>query len=125
MRNIGKWLLLIFMAALLAGCGTAKVMAEQKGTPASSAAEAASYPAIVLYSLSWCPHCKQAKDYFAQRNIPYTNRDVEQDEEAGDILLNKYQTNTVPLIVIGNDAAVLRGFSPELFEQALESLKKK
>jgi len=36
-----------------------------------------------------------------------------------DLLLNRYGSKTVPVIVIGNDDAVLKGFDPEVFEKAL------
>ncbi len=119
-----KTTMILALIVLAATAGCAAPQAKPVNVPAPAPATRASYPKIVLYSLSWCPHCKEAKEYFAQRNIPYTNRDVEQDEEAADILLNKYQSNTVPLIVIGNDEAVLRGFTPEMFEQAIDKLKK-
>ena len=37
------------------------------------------YPKIVLFSTSWCPHCKAAKEYFTHNDIPFINRDVELD----------------------------------------------
>ncbi len=115
-------LALIVLATFVSSCSGPQKKPGDAVPPAPAAS--VTYPKIVLYSLSWCPHCKQAKEYFAAKNIPYENRDVEQDEEARDTLLNKYQSNTVPLIVIGNDEAVLKGFSPEMFEQALRNLKK-
>ncbi len=124
MRNLIRCLLFFGLLLTASNCGAMDVRNGQQAPQATSVTQASSYPKIVLYSLSWCPHCKQAKEYFAKRNIPYENRDVEQDEVARDTLLNKYQSNTVPLIVIGNDEVVLREFSPEMFEQALKNLKK-
>lgn len=87
------------------------------------AAASRKYPQIVLYSVSWCPHCKEAKDYFTKNNIPFTNRDVEVDGKAMEELTGTYSSTGVPVIVIGSgkDEIVVRGFTPELF---LESLKK-
>lgn len=124
MRNLIRCLLFFGLFLTVSNCGAMDVRNGQQAPQATAVTRASSYPKIVLYSLSWCPHCKQAKEYFAAKNIPFENRDVEQDEEARDTLLNKYQSNTVPLIVIGNDEAVLREFSPEIFEQALDKLKK-
>jgi glutaredoxin len=59
------------------------------------------------------------KSYFNEKGISYTNRDVEIDSEAMDLLVNRYQSSSVPLIVIGNDEIVLRGFEPEQFEKAI------
>jgi glutaredoxin 3 len=83
------------------------------------------YPRIVLYSTSWCPHCKAAKEYFTRNNIPFVNRDVELESDAMDLLTGKYKSQGVPVIVIGNDAQVLRGFDQARFEKALEMYRKK
>lgn len=83
------------------------------------------YPKIVLYSVSWCPHCRAAKEYFTRNNIPFINRDVELDEEARDLLTGKYKSQGVPVIVIGDDAQVIKGFDEARFEKALEKVRKK
>jgi glutaredoxin 3 len=83
------------------------------------------YPKIVLYSTSWCPHCKAAKEYLTQNNIPFINRDVELDSDAMDLLTRKYKSQGVPVIVIGDDAVILKGFDQARFEKAVEKYKKK
>jgi glutaredoxin-like YruB-family protein len=83
------------------------------------------YPRIVLYSVSWCPHCKEAKEYFTRNNIPFINKDVELDSAAMDELTKKYKSQGVPVVVIGDDKVILKGFSKERFEQALKDLKAK
>ncbi len=83
------------------------------------------YPLIVLYSVSWCPHCKAAKEYFTKNNIPFINRDVELDPAAMEALTGKYDSQGVPVIVIGNDEKVLKGFDQERFEQAVREVQKK
>jgi glutaredoxin-like YruB-family protein len=83
------------------------------------------YPRIVLYSTSWCPHCRQVKEYFASKGIPYINRDVEQESAALDDLLNRYKSQGVPVVVIGNDEKILRGFTAESFETALKEVHDK
>lgn len=122
MGNTSKCLLLIAAAVFAFGCDRAHVKVGQQDDAALSAAAAASYPRIVLYSASWCHHCQEARDYLAERNIPYINRDVEQDDDDMDALLNKYGSKTVPVIVIGNDEAVLKGFDPAVFEKALRDI---
>ena len=83
------------------------------------------YPKIVLYSTSWCPHCKAAKDYFTRNDIPFINRDVELDSDAMQLLTGKYKSQGVPVIVIGDDVQVLKGFDESRFLKALEQYKKK
>ncbi len=83
------------------------------------------YPKIVLFSTSWCPHCKAAKEYFTSKNIPFINRDVELDSDAMDALTKKYKSQGVPVIVIGNDVKILKGFDPATFEKAVKELNPK
>ena len=85
------------------------------------------YPQIVMYSVSWCPHCKEAKEYFTKNNIPFTNLDVEMDEKAMEDLQVKYESNSVPLIVIGKGESemVVKGFTPDLFQESLIKAKAK
>jgi glutaredoxin 3 len=85
----------------------------------------AGYPKIVLYSVSWCPHCKAAKEYLTENNIPFINKDVELDPEAYELLTKKYKSNGVPVLVIGDDAEVIKGFDEEGFSKVLEKYKKK
>jgi glutaredoxin 3 len=84
-----------------------------------------SYPKIVLYSTSWCPHCKEAKEYFTRNNIPFINRDVELDSDAMELLQNRYKSTGVPVIVLGNDDKVLKGFNKDVFEKAARELREK
>ncbi len=83
------------------------------------------YPKIVLYSVSWCPHCREAKEYFTSHNIPFINKDVELDTVAMDELTNKYKSQGVPVIVLGNDQKVLKGFDEQRFRKAVEEVRGK
>ena len=86
------------------------------------AEEARKYPLIVAYTVSWCPHCRAAKEYLTKNNIPFINRDVEMDPKAMEELTGKYKSQGVPVIVIGTgkDEIVLKGFRAEQFEEALK-----
>ncbi len=88
------------------------------------AAPAGKYPRIVLYSVSWCPHCKEAKEYLTSHNIPFINRDVELDNNAMKDLTEKYKSEAVPLIVIGDDGKVIKGFNRDKFEKILKEMSK-
>ena len=37
---------------------------------------------VVLYTTSWCPYCRKARDYFDQAGIPYTEYDIEKSARA-------------------------------------------
>jgi glutaredoxin 3 len=87
--------------------------------------QAKKYPRIVLYSVAWCPHCKAAKQYFTANNIPFINKDVELDDKAMKELTGKYKSQGVPIIIIGDDGKVLKGFDQEKFEKAVKELQEK
>ena len=114
-------LALIFTLSAFAMAETpAKVQGE-----AEAGAPLRQEPKIVLYSVSWCPHCREAKEYMTKNGIPFINRDVEQDQAAMTELTEKYKSGAVPVIVIGNDEKILKGFSKDSLEQALQQLREK
>jgi glutaredoxin 3 len=83
------------------------------------------YPRIVIYTTSWCPYCKATKQYLTDNNIPFINKDVELDRNDMQALTEKYKSQGVPVIVIGNDEKVLKGFTPEKFEKAVREVQEK
>jgi glutaredoxin-like YruB-family protein len=115
----------IFMVISGTTCYAADASMPQQSIINPIETETLVHPVIVLYSTSWCSHCKRTKEYFKKNNIPFINRDVELDSEAMDTLLNKYDTDAVPVIVIGNDDIILKGFKQDEFEKALTDYKLK
>lgn len=76
-------------------------------------------PKVEVYGTSWCPYCKMAKDFLRSRGIAFTEYDIEKDLDA---LRRKKEIDPdggVPTTVI--DGQVLRGFSAEAYEKALEA----
>jgi len=114
----------LVVALLLAPC-LAQAQDLQQSPIAPQATPNLKYPKIVIFSTSWCPHCKAAKEYFTRNNIPFINRDVEIDSDAMTVLTDKYKSQGVPVIVIGDDAVVLKGFDEARFQKAVEKAKKK
>lgn len=82
------------------------------------------YPRIVLYSTSWCSYCRKTMDYFKRNNIPYINKDIEKDDVANIDLSVKYKAQGVPLIVIGKDEKIIRGFDEKALDRILQSYRK-
>jgi len=109
-----------------ASCMAAEQSHQSTLDPAKAQA-AKNYPQIVLYSVTWCPHCRETKDYFTRNNIPFINRDVEVDAKAMEELTGKYNSQGVPVIVIGTgkDEVVVKGFTPELFQESLKKAQTK
>ena len=124
MRHFFTFLLvLVTLQAPLDGSCTEIIAGPQ--SPVNPAVTARrSNPKVVLYSTSWCPHCREAKEYLKKNNIAYTNRDVEDDADAMEALVEKYKSRAVPVIVIGDDEKILKGFHQDEFEKAYGEIKK-
>lgn len=87
-----------------------------RGKSSPGKAAAPGMPSITMYATSWCGHCRRAREYFASRGIAYTEVDVEASPE-GNRRFKELGGKGVPLIVAGDK--VMRGFSPDGFEQLL------
>ena len=90
------------------------IHSEVKETPRSQNEK----PEVELYVTSWCPYCKQAKQYFRSRDIPFTAYDIEKDGRAARRMAELDTRGGVPFAVINGQK--IRGFSPEAYEKALE-----
>jgi glutaredoxin len=78
---------------------------------------------VRLYTLSTCPWCRKAKQFFAQRNIPFTYIDYDlADEPTQEKILQELDAAGVtgfPFVKIGDK--VIAGYQPELYSKALKS----
>ncbi|HEY3309341.1 MAG TPA: glutaredoxin domain-containing protein [Desulfuromonadaceae bacterium] len=121
-----KIISILAMLCLTAATGLAVGPPQSKLDPAK-AKESKKYPQITAYTVSWCPHCTAAKEYLTRNNIPFINRDVEQDDKAMAELTGKYGSQSVPVIVIGTgkDEVIMKGFTPELFQESLKKARNK
>lgn len=124
MRKIITAALFLTVALAAAAGMAAEAPAAAQSKIDAKAAKHQNYPKVVLYSVAWCPHCKEAKEYFTANNIPFINKDVELDDKAMEELTKKYKSQGVPVIVIG-DKKVIKGFNPEMFEKAVKEFQKK
>lgn len=108
----------------LAGTATAADAPQQSTVKPSKKTEKSS-PAVVIYTLSTCPHCAEAKDYLTKNGIPFINREVDTDDGHMEELMKVYddmkvpeERRGVPFFVIGEKTR-LQGFDKEKFEKAL------
>ena len=102
-----------------------------QSTVKPSQKKAQSSPAVIIYSLSTCPHCAEAKDYLTKKGIPFINREVDTDDEHMAELMKMYdemnvpdERRGVPFFIIGAKTR-LQGFDQEKFEAALREAARK
>jgi glutaredoxin len=102
--------------------------AASKLTVISPTTQTGQIPQVVIYTLSTCPHCKEAKEFLTANKIPFTNREIDNDEEHLSTLIKIYDSmgvpehkRGVPLLVIGNKIK-LQGFNKEKLLNALKEV---
>ncbi|MCW8907604.1 MAG: glutaredoxin family protein [Sedimenticola sp.] len=84
-------------------------------SPASPARETlARVPRVVMYSTRWCGYCKQARAYFNQNGIRFSEHDIERSSSARSAY-DRLGGNGVPLILVGDQR--MSGFSAERFSR--------
>lgn len=74
---------------------------------------------IILYGTAWCGACRQARSYMRAQGIAFTDLDVESNPAARTTYAQLNPARTVPTLQVGRE--VLRGFSPDSLEQALDA----
>jgi len=78
---------------------------------------------VSLYTLSTCPWCRKAKQYFTERNIPFDFVDYDLADEATQkrILqeLDAAGATGFPFVKVG--AKVIEGYQQELYAKVLKS----
>jgi glutaredoxin len=74
---------------------------------------------VELYTTSWCPYCKDARNFFLSRGISFSEYDIEKDGEAARRKNELDGGRGVPFVVICDQK--IRGFSTIAYERALTS----
>lgn len=92
------------------------------GASIAAASAKARYPRIEVYTAPGCKSCRTAREYLTANGIPFTTKDVSENEAYLDEMSDRYRCSSVPLIVIGDGAKVLRGFVPEAFQLAVREV---
>jgi glutaredoxin-like YruB-family protein len=72
---------------------------------------------VKIYSTTFCPYCKIAKEYFAKNNIPFEDFNVESDDDALAEMVRKSGQMGVPVIDI--NGTIIVGFDKQAIDQAL------
>jgi glutaredoxin 3 len=59
-------------------------------------------PAVTLYVSDWCPYCQRAKGLLAQKNVEFSEVNIEDDAKLRDEMIARSNRRTVPQIFIGD-----------------------
>lgn len=76
---------------------------------------------VLIYTTPTCSYCKMTKEFFKEKNIEYTEKDVAGDEEAADEMVKKTGQMGVPVIVINKNGKdeIIVGFDKERLTNVL------
>ncbi len=80
-----------------------------------------STPDITIYSTSWCGFCKMAKKYLDDKNIAYSDKNIEEDKAAYDELMKKVDGNYMGVPVIDINGQMILGFDRPKIDAALSA----
>ena len=59
-------------------------------------------PAVTLYVSDWCPYCQRAKGLLTQKNIAFSEINVDEDVKFRDEMIARSNRRTVPQIFLGD-----------------------
>ena len=72
---------------------------------------------VVVYSSPTCGFCHMAMDYFDQKGVKYTEKDISVDNDALNFVLEKVGQAVTPIITIGDK--IIIGFDRPKIDEAL------
>ena len=78
---------------------------------------------ITLYVTPTCPWCKKTKEWLRKKKLKFTEKDILEEEEWRDEVLQK--TGQLAIPVIDMDGIILVGFDEKKLEEAAAHLKEK
>lgn len=89
--------------------------ADDKPEPSQPVAK---QPEIVMYGAAWCGVCKRARSYFSEKNLRYTEYDIDTSAK-GERDYKKMNGSGVPILLVNGQRH--NGFSASGFDQILKN----
>ncbi len=77
-----------------------------------------SMPNVIVYSKNDCPWCVKVKDFLKQNDIPFEERNAEQNRAYADEVFKKSGGYAVPVVDI--DGTIMIGFNVKRMKEALK-----
>lgn len=72
---------------------------------------------VKVYSTSFCPYCKMAKEFLKEKKIPFEDVNVQEDQKAAKEMIEKSGQVGVPVIEI--DGQMVIGFDVNKIKELL------
>ena len=57
---------------------------------------------VTVYTSDWCPYCRRAKDLLAQKNVVFSEINVDDESKFREEMIARSSRRTVPQIFIGD-----------------------
>ena len=73
---------------------------------------------VTIYTTPTCVYCKAAKEFFKENNVEYVEKNVAEDEQARNDMVEKSEQMGVPVIDIKGNIIV--GFDEKKLSELLE-----
>jgi glutaredoxin 3 len=70
-------------------------------------------PAVTLYVSDWCPYCQRARGLLAEKNVEFSEVNIDDDAKLREEMIARSSRRTVPQIFIGDKHV---GGCDDLFE---------
>ncbi len=70
-------------------------------------------PTVTLYTSDWCPYCQRARGLLTQKNVVFTEINVEDEPKLREEMIARSSRSTVPQVFIGDQHV---GGCDDLFE---------
>jgi glutaredoxin-like YruB-family protein len=87
----------------------------------SDQTDAANADNVIVYSTNWCAYCKMAKQYLASKKVSVQEKNIEEDPEARQELMNKIGGNFRGVPVIDIAGTIILGFDRPKIDAALKA----
>lgn len=78
---------------------------------------------VTIYSTTWCAFCSTEKQWLDKLGVEFDAKDIEEDKEAYEELMNKLGGNFQGVPVTDIDGEVILGFDRPKLQKALEEKK--
>ena len=72
---------------------------------------------VIIYSTPTCGYCKHAKAFFQEHGVEYVEKDVSEDLQAQEEMINKTNQMGVPVIDINGEIVI--GFDQDKLSELL------